>query len=67
MPIVHVYVWEGFSKDAKKRTILGITKVFAEMGIPSEAIEIVIHEVSKDNWGAGGKQASEKLKDVVPP
>lgn len=67
MPIVHVYVWTGFSKEAKKRVIAGITKVFTEIGVPTEAVEIIIHEVPKENWGIGGEQASEKLKHVQPP
>ncbi|HHC19137.1 MAG TPA: 4-oxalocrotonate tautomerase [Euryarchaeota archaeon] len=67
MPLVHVYVWKGFSNEAKKRVIEGITKLFAEMNIPPQAVEIIIHEVPKENWGIGGEQASEKLKDVKPP
>lgn len=67
MPIVHVYVWSGFSNEAKRKTISGITKVFTEMGIPKEAVEVVIHEIPKENWGIGGEQASEKLRDVKPP
>jgi 4-oxalocrotonate tautomerase len=67
MPIVHVYVWKGFSKEAKKKAIAGITKLFAEMGVPAEAVEVVIHEVSKEDWGVGGEQASEKLKHVQTP
>jgi 4-oxalocrotonate tautomerase len=67
MPIVHVYVWRGFSKEAKKKAITGITKVFADMGVPAEAVEVIIHEVSKEDWGVGGEQASEKLKHVQPP
>ncbi|MEM2104615.1 MAG: 2-hydroxymuconate tautomerase family protein [Candidatus Bathyarchaeia archaeon] len=67
MPVVHVYVWTGFSSEAKKKVIAGITKVFVELGVPPEAVEIIIHEVSKENWGVGGEQASEKLKQVQPP
>ncbi|MCX8204603.1 MAG: tautomerase family protein [Candidatus Nezhaarchaeota archaeon] len=67
MPIVHVYVWAGFSSEAKKRTIVGVTRVFAEMGIPAEAVEVVIHEVPKESWGIGGEPASEKLRHVKPP
>ncbi|MEM2127687.1 MAG: 2-hydroxymuconate tautomerase family protein [Candidatus Bathyarchaeia archaeon] len=67
MPIVHVFVWKGFSNDAKKKVIAGITKVFADMGIPNEAVEVLIHEVPKENWGVGGEEASEKLKDVRIP
>jgi len=67
MPVVHVYVWSGFSDEAKKKTITDITKVFVEMGIPAEAVEVIIHEVPKENWGVGGEQASKKLKHVKPP
>lgn len=64
---MHIFVWKGFSNEAKRRVISGITKVFAEIGIPSEAVEVVIHEVPRENWGVGGEQASEKLRDVKIP
>lgn len=67
MPIAHVFVWSGFSDQAKKKVIAGITRVFTELGIPAEAVEVLIHEVPKENWGIGGERASEKLKHVVPP
>ncbi|MGB9718844.1 MAG: tautomerase family protein [Thermoproteota archaeon] len=67
MPVVHVYVWTGFSDEAKRRVISGITRVFAETGVPPEAVEVIIHEVPKENWGVGGEQASEKLRHVKPP
>jgi 4-oxalocrotonate tautomerase len=67
MPIVHVNVWKGFSNDAKKKVIEGITKVFTEMGIPPEAVEVVIHEIPMENWGVGGEQASIKLKHAKIP
>jgi 4-oxalocrotonate tautomerase len=67
MPIVHVNVWKGFSNEAKKKVIEGITKVFTEMGIPAEAVEVVIHEVPMENWGISGEQASAKLKHAKIP
>lgn len=67
MPLVHVYVWKGLSNEAKKKVIEGITKLFGEMDIPPQAVEVIIHEVPKENWGIGGEQASEKFKDVEPP
>ncbi len=67
VPIIHVYVWKGFSNEAKKRCIADITKVFADMGIPSEAVEVLIHEVPRESWGVGGEQASERLKDERVP
>lgn len=67
MPIVHIYVWSGFSSEAKRKVIDGVTRVFAELGIPPEAVEVIIHEVSKENWGICGEQASERLKHVKTP
>jgi len=58
MPVVHVYVWKGFSGEAKRRVIAGVTEVFAGLGIPREAVEVVISEVPKENWGIGGEQAN---------
>ena len=49
MPIVHVNVWKGFSSEAKKTVIAGITQVFTEMGIPAEAVEVVVHEIPMEN------------------
>lgn len=67
MPVVHVYVWSGISSDARKRIIAGITRVFEELGIPKDAVEVIVHEVPKENWGVGGESASERFKGVKPP
>jgi len=67
MPIVHVNVWKGLSDEAKRKVIEGITKVFTEMGIPAEAVEVVIHEIPMENWGIGGEQASKKFKHAKTP
>ena len=67
VPIVHVYVWKGFSNEAKKKVIEDITKVFATLGIPTNTVEIIIHEDPMENWGVAGQQASEKFKDVKIP
>jgi 4-oxalocrotonate tautomerase len=63
MPIVHVYIWEGFRKDRVKTLIQGITKVFESLGVPEHAVEVVVHEVPKTHWGVGGELASEKFRD----
>lgn len=67
MPIVHVYVWKGFSKEAKKKVIAGMTKVFVDLSVPAEVVEVVIHEVPKEDWGVGGECASETLKHAHIP
>jgi 4-oxalocrotonate tautomerase len=67
MPIVHVLVWKGFSKEAKKKVIEGMTKVLVDLGVPAQAVEVIIHEIPKEDWGVGGERASERLKDAHVP
>jgi len=67
MPVVVVYMWSGVSREAKAKIIQGVTRVFEELGIPRQAVEVLIVELPKDNWGIGGEQASEKFKDVKVP
>jgi|YelNatPaOPRAMG01_1025707.scaffolds.fasta_scaffold152264_2 4-oxalocrotonate tautomerase len=60
MPLVHTYVWEGLDDDRAKQIILGITKVFTDLGIPAEAVRVIIQEVPKSRWGIAGELASER-------
>jgi 4-oxalocrotonate tautomerase len=64
MPIVHVYLWTGRSAAEKKQVIEGITKVLAGIRIPPEAVDVVLHDVPKENWGVGGTPASEKFANM---
>jgi 4-oxalocrotonate tautomerase len=60
MPIVQVSVWEGMSPQNKRKVVVGITRVFEELGVPKEAVEIVIYEAPKTNWATGGQLHSER-------
>ncbi len=62
MPVVHVNVWEGFGEKRIKAVIKNITKVFVDLGVPGHAVEVIVHEIPKTNWGIGGEPASEKFK-----
>ena len=64
MPLIQVSVWEGISLENKKRIVEGITKVFEELGIPKQAVEIIIYEAPKSNWATGGQLHSEKLANI---
>ena len=64
MPIVQVYVWKGFGEEKAKDVIQGVTKVFVDLGIPEHAVEVVVNEIPKSHWGAGGEPASEKFKNI---
>lgn len=60
MPLVQVSVWEGMSPENKKKTVEGITKVLEDLGIPRDAITVIIYEVPRTNWATGGRQHSER-------
>lgn len=64
MPIVHVNVWEGFGREKAKTVIRNITRVFVDLGIPANAVEVIVHEIPKSHWGIGGELASEKFKEI---
>jgi len=59
LPVVQVSVWAGMSEENKKKLVEGITKVIAELGVPREAITIIIYEVPKTGWASGGQLHSE--------
>lgn len=59
MPIVIIEMWAGRTEEQKATVIRGVTKAFEEIGIKSEHVQVIIHEVPRSNWGIGGEQASK--------
>jgi 4-oxalocrotonate tautomerase len=59
VPFVQVTVWAGMSSENKKKVVEGITKVFDNIGIPSQATTVVIDEIPRENWATAGKLHSE--------
>jgi 4-oxalocrotonate tautomerase len=60
MPVIEVYMWEGRSKDAKKKIVAGITDVFVKEGVSPDAVTVILNDIKKENWGQAGKLADEK-------
>jgi len=58
MPVVIVETWAGKSDDQKATLIKGITKAFEEIGVTGDQVQVIIHDVSKANWGMHGEQTS---------
>ncbi len=61
MPVVEISVWSGISDEDKKKLVEGITDVIAELGVPREAITIIIKEFPKNNWASAGQLHSERF------
>jgi 4-oxalocrotonate tautomerase family enzyme len=63
MPIVNIETWP-LKKEQKPIVIKKITEVFTDIGIPAQAVTVVIHETELENWGSAGEQHSIKFKDI---
>ncbi len=60
MPVVIVEMWEGRTIEQKKQLVAGITSVITNMGVPPEAVQIILKDNAKHNWAIAGKLASEE-------
>ena len=57
-------MWKGREKGTKKKLIEKVTFAVVEsIGCPPEAVQVVISEIEKENWGLGGVTADEKFPD----
>jgi len=63
MPVIHAHVWKDFGEEKTEKVIKGITKVFVDLEVPEEAVEVIVHEVPMTNWGIGGEPASKKFRE----
>ena len=66
MPVVKVNVWSGMTLENKKKMVEGITRVLEDIGIPKEAVTVIICEEPKENWASGGKLHSERFANQGP-
>jgi len=57
-------MWAGRTIEQKKQLVEGITLVMTKLGIPSEAVHIIIKDIPKYNWATGGKLASEESSET---
>lgn len=61
MPIVKIDLWEGRTEEQKEKLIASVTKAVCEsIGCPSQAVEILIQDYKKSDWGIDGKPANKK-------
>ena len=61
MPIIRVEMWEGRTLEQKRELVEVLTRETARIvGTEPDSIYIVIEDVKKENWGAGGRLCSDK-------
>ena len=60
MPVVHIYLFPGRSTQVKNELVKRISKDFEEVAnIKPESLNILFHDVAKEDWGVRGVLASE--------
>jgi len=60
MPIIEVNLFEGRSVDQKRQLIAAMTDAVVEsIAVPRENVRIILRELDKDDFGIGGKTATD--------
>jgi 4-oxalocrotonate tautomerase len=60
MPVVHIYMYAGRTKEVKSELVKRISKDFEEVAnIKPASLNILFHDVEKQDWAIGGALASE--------
>ncbi|MGQ9629963.1 MAG: 2-hydroxymuconate tautomerase [bacterium] len=61
MPLVTIDLWEGRTVEQKREIARAVTEaVSSSMGVPKEAVWLIINDVPKTNWAIGGELASDR-------
>ncbi len=64
MPVIKVEMFEGRTIEQKRELVEVLSNETARItGCSVESIYVVIDEVKKENWGAGGELCSDKYPD----
>ncbi|WGV57476.1 tautomerase family protein [Brevibacillus brevis] len=60
MPFIVLNTWPAMSKDMKKEFIAQTTELTTnELKIVPDKIQVLIHELEKENWGKAGASATD--------
>ena len=60
MPTINVQMFEGRSAQQKREFVRAVTEAACQtLGCEPGSVDIIIQEVSRDNWATGGKLWNE--------
>lgn len=63
MPVAHINVLQGHSKETLKKVIHDVSNVMIDvLAAPKDRLEVWVTEIDPDLWGVEGEPASEVLK-----
>ena len=63
MPIIRVEMFEGRDRDQKRKIISEVTNGFClATGASPESVNVILTDVSQDEWGRGGIAFADRDK-----
>lgn len=64
MPVIRVEMFEGRSRDQKRALVRAMTDALINTcGGNPDAVQVIIEDVKKENWGSGGELCADKFPD----
>jgi 4-oxalocrotonate tautomerase len=64
MPVIRVEMWEGRSIEQKRELVDVLTREMARISAcETDSVYVIIDDIKKENWGAGGELCSDKYPD----
>ncbi|MDJ0621872.1 MAG: 4-oxalocrotonate tautomerase [Desulfocapsaceae bacterium] len=64
MPVIRVEMWEGRSLEQKRELVEVLSKETARIaGCEVASVYVIIEDIKKENWGAGGQLSSDKYPE----
>jgi 4-oxalocrotonate tautomerase len=60
MPVVHIYMYKGRTKEQKNELVKRLSRDFEEVvSVKPESLNILFHDIDKEDWGIRGGLASD--------
>jgi 4-oxalocrotonate tautomerase len=59
MPVVIVEMWEGRSLNQKRQLVKDITDSFVKIGVPANAVQVILKDNPKSCWAQEGQLCSD--------
>jgi 4-oxalocrotonate tautomerase len=60
MPVVHIHMYKGRTKEQKKELVRRISKDFEEVvNVKPDSLHILFQDIDKEDWGTRGTLATD--------
>lgn len=57
--VLEIAMFTGRTLDAKRRLYAALSRELAAFGVAAGDLKVFIHDVPRENWGLGGKAATD--------